>query len=257
MDEIEVIQVNADDVEVEDPVFVEGLPGVGHVGKLVVEHLIEEFDSTVMYRIYSQYFPPQSSVDEDGVAEIVHAEIHYCDVDGKDVVVLSGDHQSQTIDGHYKITEKLLEIAKEVDVEKIYTLGGVATGEMVEEYEVLGAANEESLVEELGDTGVKFGEGEPSGGIIGVSGLLLGLGELRGFPAVCLMGQTSGYIVDPKSAKAVLKVLMQALDFEVDMSSLEERAEDMEEVVKKLEDMNREVEQMPKFTGDDDLRYIG
>ena len=52
-----------------------------------------------------------------------------------------------------------------------------------------------------------FHENEPGGGIIGVSGLLLGLGALRGIDAVCLMGVTSGYLVDPKAAQEVLRVL--------------------------------------------------
>ena len=54
---------------------------------------------------------------------------------------------------------------------------------------------------------VVFHGNEPGGGIIGVSGLLLGLGALRGIDAVCLMGTTSGYLVDPKAAQAVLAVL--------------------------------------------------
>lgn len=39
-----------------DPVLVEGLPGVGHVGKLVAEHLLEELDSELVARVYSEHF---------------------------------------------------------------------------------------------------------------------------------------------------------------------------------------------------------
>ncbi len=254
MDEIEVVEVN--EIEAENPVMVEGLPGVGHVGKLVAEHLLEEFESRVVQRIYSHHFPPQCAVDEDGTTELVCAELYECEVDGVEMLVLTGDHQSQTLDGHYKITEKLLDTAEEVGVERVYALGGVATGELVEEYNVVGAANDESLVDEIAEHGVEFGEGEPEGGIVGVSGLLLGMGELRGVDGVCLMGETSGYLVDPKSAQAVLEVLTNVLDFEVDMAKLEERAEEMEEVVKRLEEMNTEMD-IGSFPSDDDLRYIG
>jgi uncharacterized protein (TIGR00162 family) len=256
MDEIEVAEVA--EIETDSPVLVEGLPGVGHVGKLVAEHLVDEFDSKVVRRIHSHHLPPQCAVDDDGTTDLVSAEIYELEANGVETLVLTGDHQSQTIDGHYKITERVLDIADDAGVERIYGLGGVATGELVEEYDVVGAANSEALVEEMTEHGVEFGEGEPEGGIVGVSGLLLGLGERRGFDGVCLMGETSGYLVDPKSAQAVLDVLCETLDFEVDTEKLEDRAEEMEEVVKRLEEMNQDPGGgMGSFPADDDLRYIG
>lgn len=255
MDEIEVTEVA--EVQKEPSVLIEGLPGVGHVGKLVAEHLVEEFESQVVRRIYSHHFPPQCTVDDDGKTELVCAELYEVEADGVEALVLTGDQQSQTIDGHYKIAEHVLDIANESDVERVYALGGVATGELVEEYDVVGAANSDALVEEMSEHGVDFGEGEPEGGIVGVSGLLLGLGKRRGVEGVCLMGETSGYLVDPKSAQAVLGVLCDSLGFEVDTEELEDRAEEMEEVVKRLEEMNQEPGGMGSFPSDDDLRYIG
>jgi hypothetical protein len=119
----------------------------------------------------------------------------------------------------------------------------------------LGAVNKLGLVDEMKRYGVKFKEDEPGGGIIGASGLILGMGMLEGIEAVCLMGETSGYLVDPKSAQAVLKVLSRILGIDVDMSALEKRAKEMEKIVTKL----REMEQMQKkpITTEEDLRYIG
>jgi hypothetical protein len=67
------------------------------------------------------------------------------------------------------------------------------------------------------------------------------------------MGETSGYLVDPKSAQAVLEVLQGVLNFEIDYTSLEDRAEEMEEVVRKIQEM----EQGSPAATDEDLRYIG
>ena len=67
------------------------------------------------------------------------------------------------------------------------------------------------------------------------------------------MGETSGYLVDPKSAQAVLEVLEAVVGFELDFASLEERAEEMEEVVRKIQEM----EQGTPTPSDEDLRYIG
>jgi proteasome assembly chaperone (PAC2) family protein len=68
------------------------------------------------------------------------------------------------------------------------------------------------------------------------------------------MGETSGYLVDPKSARAVLELLGDHLGFAVGFDSLEERAEEMEEVVGKIQEMQ---EQQGAVPTDDDLRYIG
>ncbi len=253
MDEIDIEIVANPDLEA--PVLIEGLPGVGHVGKLVAEHLLEEKESELVRRVYSEYLPPQVSVGDDGTAALVCVELHALTLDGQDVLVLTGDYQAQDSVGHYRLTNTFLDIAEEFGVERVFALGGVPTGELIEEYAVLGAAATTEFVDELEDAGVEFREDEPAGGIVGTSGLLLGLGGRRGFEATCLMGETSGYLVDPKSAQAVLEILQNVLDFEVDFSSLEERAEEMEEVVNKIEEM--ESQQTSSIASDDDLRYIG
>lgn len=234
-----------------EPVLIEGLPGVGHVGKLVAEHLLEELDGELVNRIYSEHFPPQVSIEE-GRTRLACAELHAVETERQELLVLTGDHQAQDAAGHYRLTERFLDVATGLGTEKVFALGGVPTGELIDEYGVIGAATTDEFVEELEDTGVEFREGEPAGGIVGVSGLLLGLGERRALPAACLMGETSGYLVDPKSARAVLEVLQDVIGFEVGFESLEERADEMEEVVQKIQQM----EQGQQAT-DDNLRYIG
>ena len=250
MDDIEIDEVATP--ELDDPVLIEGLPGVGHVGKLAAEHLLEEFDGELVRRVYSTEFPPQVDVDGDGVAELTCAEFHAVETDGADLLVLTGDHQAGSNAGHYRLTSTFLDIAEEFGATRAYALGGVPTGELVEEYTVLGAVSDGDLADDLKDADVEFRPDEPAGGIVGVSGLVLGLGGRRGFDAACLMGETSGYLVDPKSARAVLEVLQTVLDFSVDYESLEDRADEMEEVVGKI----REMQDGPAVP-DDDLRYIG
>ena len=254
MDEIDIEVV--DEADLDRPVLVEGLPGVGHVGKLAADHLLEELDSTLVRRVYSEHFPPQVDIDDVGVAELTGAEFYAVETDGRDMLVLAGNHQAQSNHGHYRLTNAFLDVAEDFAVGAVYALGGVPTGELVDEPEVIGAATTDaSMVESLEDVGVEFREDEPAGGIVGVSGLLLGLGARRDLPAACLMGETSGYLVDPMSARAVLEVLTELLEFEVGYGSLEDRAEEMEEVINKIQEM--ESQQSMDVPSDDDLRYIG
>ncbi|QLD88529.1 proteasome assembly chaperone family protein [Natronomonas salina] len=249
MDEFDIETPATPDLE--DPVLIEGLPGVGHVGKLAAEHLLEEFDGELVRRVYSEHFPPQVTVDE-GRTELASAEVHAIRDADRDLLVLTGDHQAGDGPGHYRLADAYLDVADEFGVERIYALGGVPTGELVDEPDVVGAATTDGFIDDLEDVGVEFRENEPAGGIVGVSGLLLGLGERRGYEAACLMGETSGYLVDPKSARAVLEVLQQAVDFDVGYDALEDRAEEMEEVVKRIRQMEQSA-----APSEEDLRYIG
>jgi len=243
-----------EDVELENPILVEGLPGIGHVGKLVAEHIIDELGAQKIAEIYSSHFPPQVIVLADGLVRMVRSEFYAVKSEKQDLLILVGDHQSATNDGHYELTDAYLDIAKRNKVRRIYTLGGYGLGQLVEKPAVLGAVNNAALVEEMKECGVVFKENEPGGGIVGASGLLLGLGGLAGIDAICLMGETSGYLVDPKSAQAVLRVLCKVLSIDINMRALEDRAKDMEKIVARL----REMEQtgMHEVASEEDLRYI-
>jgi proteasome assembly chaperone (PAC2) family protein len=123
---------------------------------------------------------------------------------------------------------------------------------MLDKPRVLGAATDKELVEEMKEKGVIFSKGEPGSGIVGASGLLLGLGKIYGMRSVCLMGETSGYFVDPKGAEAVLRVLTSILNVEVDYKALEEKAEQIETITSKLKEI-----EAPISTKKEDLGYIG
>ncbi len=251
MEEIKVHELKK--VKLNKPVMIEGLPGVGNVGKLVAEHIIQELGAEKIVEIYSWHFPPQVLVNDDGTVSLSKNEVYAWKSKNLDLLIVSGDQQSVTNEGHYIITETLLDIAQQYGVSRIYTLGGYGIGQLVEKQMVLGAVNDAELVEEMKKYGVEFREEEPGGSIVGASGLLLGLGEQRGIPAVCLLGLTSGYLVDPKSAQAVLKILGRALNLEIPMQALEDRAEEMEKVVERLKEM--EQAQIPR-TREEELGYI-
>ncbi|ESS07547.1 MAG: TIGR00162 family protein [uncultured archaeon A07HB70] len=252
MDPIEIDRVA--DPSLDDPVLVEGLPGVGHVGKLAADHLTSEFDSALVRRVYADDFPPQVAV-EDGVASLACAEFHAVDADGVDLLVLTGDHQAGSTAGHYRLTDAFLDVAESFGVGRAYALGGLPTGELMDDddHAVVGAVTDAEMCDDLTAAGVEFRDSEPAGGIVGVSGLLLGLGSRRGLAAACLMGETSGYLVDPKSARAVITALEDLLGFSVALEDLEERAEEMEEVAGRIREMQEANAPVP----DDDLRYIG
>ncbi|MDY0385637.1 MAG: proteasome assembly chaperone family protein [Methanolobus sp.] len=258
MQEIEVIRIK-ENVHLNNPVLIVGLPGVGHVGKLVAEHLVEELNAEKILEIYSQHFPPQVLVDENSETHLVNNEMYVCKTEKHDIIALIGDHQSSTTEGHYKLCTLYLDIAREFGVQRIYTLGGFPTGQLTYSEEVLGAVNNLEMIEELKEYGVNFKENEPGGGIVGASGLLLGMSKLEKIDAACLMGLTSGYLVDPKSAQSLLKVICKIFELDINVGPLEERAKEMEKIVARLREVEQQQKGIPEMStvNDDDLGYIG
>jgi len=224
--------------ELNDPILIEGLPGVGNVGKIAADHLAEKLSTVKIAEIYSKHFPPQVTLNGDCVAQLACNSL-YCakGAGGHDIVFLLGDYQGLTAEGQYELADEMMDIAVSMNVSKIFTLGGYGIGTVVEKPRVLGAVTSASMKPDLERHGVTFVPGEPSAGIAGASGLMLGMSKMRGIDAVCLMGETSGYFIDHKSSSILLKVLMNILGLDVDMKELDERSQQMDEFTSKIKEM--------------------
>jgi uncharacterized protein (TIGR00162 family) len=237
------------------PILIEGLPGIGNVGKLAVEHLIEVMRAKKFAELYSKDFPPQVFINPDGTIKLVNNEFFYWKAKKhgqRDIVFLTGDYQGLSSQGQYELAESILDVVQSLGVKQMFTLGGYGLGREIKEPKVLFATTDKNLVKEMKQYGAVFKKNEPGGGIIGASGLLLGLGKLRGMTGTCFMGETPGYLVDPKSAKAVLRVLTKAVNLTIDLSRLEEKAREIEYIAQQLNEMESMVKEKP-----DDIRYIG
>lgn len=242
--------------KVKNTILIEGLPGMGHVGKLAAEHLVSELKAKKFAELRSPYFPHHIYIEEGGLVRMVRNDFYEAHVAGKDLVILAGDSQAVTPEGHYEIAEKILEVAEKLKVKEIFTLGGYATGRYSNEKpKVVAVFSRPELMEEYRSFGIAVeGNGGP---IIGASGLLLGLGKLRGIDGICLLGETHGMIVDHKSAQSVLEVLTKILGFNVDMSALETRAKETEKLINRIK-REMELRAMEERKGaEEEAWYIG
>ena len=242
--------------KLKNPLLIEGLPGIGNVGKLAVEHLIDSIKAIKFAEIHSKDFPPQVFINTDGTIKLVNNEFYYWKAkkrNQRDLILLTGDYQGLSSQGQYELVEKILDISEELGAKEMYTLGGYGLGHEIEEPKVLCATTDKNLVKEMKKYGAVFKKNEPGGGIVGASGLLLGLGKLRGFKGTCFMGETPGYLVDPKSAKAVLKIIMKITNIDVNLSALEKKAREIESIATQL----KEMESMSSKEKSDELKYIG
>ncbi|AIU69996.1 3-isopropylmalate dehydratase [Thermococcus eurythermalis] len=254
--------------QLRDPVFIEGLPGIGLVGKLAAEHLIQELNAVKFAELYSPHFMHQVIIKKGSIVELMKNEFYYWvnpDENGRDLIIITGDQQVPPTDspGHYEVVGKMLDLVQELGVREIITMGGYQVPELQGEPRVLAAVTHEELVdyykEKLKDCSVEVVWREDEGGaIVGAAGLLLGMGKLRSMYGISILGESLGYIVDAKAAKAVLTAVTKILGIELDMTALEERAKETEEILQKVQEMQRAMleQTMPPAPEEEDRGYL-
>lgn len=111
-----------------DPILVVGLPGVGNVGKLAVEHMIYELKAKKFATLYSRNFPQQVFVSDDGTMRLVSNDFYYVKGKKQHLVLLTGDYQGLTPEGQYDLAYATLDFMAKYGVKRIFTLGGYSTG---------------------------------------------------------------------------------------------------------------------------------
>jgi hypothetical protein len=239
----------------EEPYLVCGWPGSGYVGKLAVEHIIKELDAKPLADIYSYSFPPQVVIRSDGIADLMKNSIHYWKGNGKpDLLLLTGDAQPTMPEAEYVLVEEVLNLAQKFKSHTVFTLAAYITGNFVEKPRVYATATDDSFLKEFESRGMLMMDG---GSITGMNGLIVGMAKLKRMRGVCLLGETSGYVVDAKASQVVLQPLLDMIGVKIDMENLEKRAKETEMLIQTIEQqMRRASGQEPAPKPGKDLGYI-
>ncbi len=244
--------------KLKNPILIEGLPGIGNVGRVAAGYLVNELKMKKFAELYSPYFLPLVVLHEDAEASLLRCEFYYSRAKNRDIIVLTGDTQSISPDGHYDVCEKIIDFAEKMGVKEIITLGGFAESQEVKKPKVIGAVSDKKVLRKYSKLDIDFGKEHAVGTIVGASGLLLGIGKLKNMEGLCLMGETLGLplITDPKAADRVLRVLEKIISVKIDLGRLENTIKEMEERFKKTEKIHKKIlQEMPKAK--EDIRYIG
>jgi uncharacterized protein (TIGR00162 family) len=221
-------------VQLNNPILIEGLPGLGLVGKIAIRYLVKQLKAERFAYLYSPHFPYFVLVSKKGSVRLLRGTFYsWKNKDGKnDLMFFTGDSQAQTIEGQYEISDRILDFAKQHDVKSIVTMGGYRM-EVKDKPKVIAAATSSELLNEaLQAKAVTSLMGSP---IVGTAGLILGLARFKKIDALCLLGETRGYLPDPQAAKSVLEVLQAMLEINVDLTGLDEEIAKAEKMVSRLE----------------------
>ncbi len=221
------------EIKPNNPVLIEGLPGLGLVGKIALRYLIKQLKAKKIAYLYSPHFPYFVLVNKKGNVRLLRGVFYfYQNPKGNDIILFTGDSQSQTIEGQYEIADRMLDFSEKHGVKSIATIGGYRLEPTEKPKVFIAATNPELLNKALQSGATLSASGSP---IVGTAGLILGLSKFKKIEALCLLGETRGYLPDPLAAKSVLEVLSSTFNFDLDLSGLNEEIAKAETMVTKLQ----------------------
>ena len=114
-------------IKLDNPVFVEGLPGIGFVANIATLHLIEDLKAKKFGEIVSPHFQDLAITAVGGVVRTPINELYYwTSLKGiYDLVILYGNTQALNVQGQYELCDKIISFAQELGCNLIITIGGI------------------------------------------------------------------------------------------------------------------------------------
>lgn len=221
------------------PVMVCGLPGIGSVAWLAVNHLQKELKAELFAEVFSPMFSPKVWLSDEGVVKLMKGEFYFWrnNGGGTDLLLFSANEQPYSPEGQYELADIVLDLAQKFEVKRVITMGGMATDKFTEQPRVYVGGTDADLVKELEGYGALKLAG---GAITGTNGLIFGLAKPRNIPAICLLAETPGYLsLDANAAKSALHLSLNLLKISVDLTALEKQAKENVEAVQRAKDLSR------------------
>jgi uncharacterized protein len=171
-----------------------------------------------------------------------------------DLVVFIGEAQPPK--GRYVFCQRLIEFARQLGIERVYTFAAMATPMHPEHASrVFGAATDPESLGELKRLELEILE---DGQIGGLNGVLLGVAAESGLRGACLLGEMPHIFAQlpfPKASLAVLEAFSTIADIQIDLSELSEQAKEVEhklgELLEKVKEALEE-QQEPDGPGEEE-----
>jgi proteasome assembly chaperone (PAC2) family protein len=205
----------------ENPVFIQGLPGFGNVGRIAAHLLVKFCDAKPFAELYSPSFPDYVSITSKGIAHLPRYEFYYAPMEKNNLVIMTGEIQPSFDDvvAHYEVCESVLDFVELLGCHFIVTMGGVPISE--DKTQVYIAATSARLATDFMEKGAVI---YSKGRIVGGTGLTLALAKERKIEGVSLLGTTMGFKADRGAGFLVFKFLMKTLGKEIKEGLVENNA---------------------------------
>ena len=179
-----------------NPVLVEGLPGIGNIGLISVDYLIDHLKARPFAELYSRHFPPVAILDDDDQASLPSNELYIHRRRGGDLLFLRGDAQAMSSEGQHAVARGIIDTCRNLGVRRVVTIGGFYSdpSELKGGQKIIVATSSAAVRTTIAAGGlagrVEFQSDLGGGTILGANGLLLGFAHFHGIEGLSLMVRT-------------------------------------------------------------------
>lgn len=214
-----------------NPILIEGLPGIGNVGKIAMDFLVENVKATKIISIYSHYFPHSVFINEKNLIDVPILGIYHANINKQDFLFLAGDVQPIDEPSCYEFCELIVDVLQQYKGKELITLGGIGLQKIPKKPKVYVTGTNKAYVKTFPHASDKiYGVVGP---IIGVTGVLLGVAQRKKVLAAALLAQTFAHpaYLGIKGAKETLHVINAKFDMKLDLGKLSEEIDEIEKEI--------------------------
>lgn len=230
----EILLVEKEGISLNNPVLIEGFPGVGLVASIATGFLVEELKLEEIGYVFSKYLPPAAILHSGKVSMPIRFY-------GREDLVVVLSEMPIPPPMMAPLAKEILDWCEQREFEMIIALAGISVPFQKGEPMAFGVGTNEESIERLRKVGVKVLE---EGVITGMSGLLLTECHIRGLTGIGLLAQARMGYPDPRGAAELIKTLNVLLDLDLSVDPLIEQAKQIEEKMARLmEETHRTMEE--------------
>jgi uncharacterized protein len=211
--------------QLNDPILIEGLPGIGFVANIAALHLIKQLEATKFAQIFSSAFQDFAVAMGDGSARSPINELYYVKRQdgGRDLIIWYGNTQALTTVGQYELVGKILDICVDLGCKFVISIGGFKKDEAQPVPGIYSTATDLETMQQALDLGTKMMVGH----VFGIAGLSVGLARIRDLKGFSLLVDTPGMNPDANAARYALMTLNKYLNLNVDLTDIETSGQDI------------------------------
>jgi len=221
------------------PILIEGLPGIGNVGKIVMDLLIDDLKAEKILDLFSHDLPAAVYILEDNLVSLPKIEVYHKKIGKQDYLFMTGDTQPNRENASYALCEFIIDLMLKWKGQLLITTGGIGLDHVPEKAKVFCSGTSKKNVNAFAK-GTKVNKSiyGTVGPIIGVTGLLLGMARRKKLPGVTLLAETFGHplYLGLRGAREIMSLLNNKYKLKVDFKDIDKELKFMDDQLKGVEE---------------------
>ena len=212
--------------QLNNPVLIEGLPGIGYVAGIASLHLINELKAKRFAQMISSSFHDFAVATQDGSVYSPINELYYVKRDdgNRDLIIWYGNTQALSIPGQYELCGQTLKfVQQELGCNYVISIGGFKKDETTSMPNIYSTATDLDTMKTVLDLDTKV----MVGNVFGIAGISIGLAKLYNMNGFSLLVDTLGINPDVNAARYALITLSKFLNLTVDLTNIEQTSKEI------------------------------